>query len=91
MINLYYFLVQRFQMYFLQNIYLKLLGDVTIRDVDGDDVHIDSDGRVDGAADNGNDPDVDAVANATVTSKAIMKAILLTPSIMPDSTANMPA
>ena len=43
-----------------EDIYLKLLGDVTIRDVDGNDVHIDSDGRVDGAADNGNAPDVDA-------------------------------
>ena len=42
------------------DIYLKLLGDVTIRDVNGDDVHIDSDGRIDGAADNGTDPDIEA-------------------------------
>jgi len=43
-----------------KDIYLKILGDVTIRDVDGDDVHINSDGRIDGAADNGNDPDISA-------------------------------
>ena len=42
------------------DIFLKLLGDVTIRDVDGDNVHIDADGRVDGADDNGNDPDVES-------------------------------
>ena len=42
------------------DIYLKLLGDVTIRDVNGDNVHIDADGRVDGADDNGNDPDVES-------------------------------
>ena len=43
-----------------EDIYLKLLGDVVIRDVDGDDVTIDAGGRVDGADDNGYREDINA-------------------------------
>jgi hypothetical protein len=44
----------------VNDIFLKSLGDMVIRDLNGKDVHIDANGRVDGAPDNGNASDIHA-------------------------------